>query len=176
MQQKVRGNFSRNYGENSTLSIEQKTPSTLVNLSAVTKRYDNKTIISSLDLTVNHGEFLTLLGPSGCGKTTVLRMIAGFESADEGRIEIDNQDVTLLPAEQRQVNTVFQSYALFPHMTVYDNVAFGLRMKSCPESEIEQRVNQVLKMVKLEAMAKRKPLSIVRRTATAHRNCTCRCE
>lgn len=157
MQQKVRGNFSRNYGENSTLSIEQKTPSTLVNLSAVTKRYDNKTIISSLDLTVNHGEFLTLLGPSGCGKTTVLRMIAGFESADEGRIEIDNQDVTLLPAEQRQVNTVFQSYALFPHMTVYDNVAFGLRMKSCPESEIEQRVNQVLKMVKLEAMAKRKP-------------------
>ncbi len=157
MQQKVRGNFSRYYGENSTLSNEQKTPSTLVNLSAVTKRYDNKTIISSLDLTVNHGEFLTLLGPSGCGKTTVLRMIAGFESADEGKIEIDNQDVTLLPAEQRQVNTVFQSYALFPHMTVYDNVAFGLRMKSCPEPEIDQRVTQVLKMVKLEAMAKRKP-------------------
>ncbi|MDP5253409.1 spermidine/putrescine ABC transporter ATP-binding protein PotA [Vibrio sp. HB161653] len=139
------------------MNTDDKKQSTLVNLSSISKRYDKKTIIASLDLTVNHGEFLTLLGPSGCGKTTVLRIIAGFESADEGCIEIDNQDVTGLPAEQRQVNTVFQSYALFPHMTVYDNVAFGLRMKNCPESEIEQRVTEVLKMVKLESMAQRKP-------------------
>ncbi|MCG6354293.1 ATP-binding cassette domain-containing protein, partial [Vibrio alginolyticus] len=90
----------------------------VIRLSGISKSFDGKEIISRLDLDVNHGEFLTILGPSGCGKTTVLRMIAGFETADEGQILLDSQDVTSVPAEQRHVNTVFQSYALFPHMTV----------------------------------------------------------
>ncbi|MFZ5839827.1 MAG: spermidine/putrescine ABC transporter ATP-binding protein PotA, partial [Pseudomonadota bacterium] len=114
-------------------------------------------IISNLNLDVNHGEFLTILGPSGCGKTTVLRMVAGFEAVDNGQIILDNQDVTQVPAEQRHVNTVFQSYALFPHMTVYENVAFGLRMQKTPAAEIEPRVMEALRMVRLEKMAQRKP-------------------
>ncbi|MCS0001768.1 spermidine/putrescine ABC transporter ATP-binding protein PotA, partial [Vibrio alginolyticus] len=111
----------------------------------------------NLNLDVNHGEFLTILGPSGCGKTTVLRMIAGFETADNGQIILDDQDVTQVPAEQRHVNTVFQSYALFPHMTVYENVAFGLRMQKTPTADIEPRVMEALRMVRLEKMAQRKP-------------------
>ncbi len=129
----------------------------VVRLSGVSKSFDGKQIIGNLDLDVNHGEFLTILGPSGCGKTTVLRMIAGFESADEGQILLDSQDVTLVPAEQRHVNTVFQSYALFPHMTVFENVAFGLRMQKVPTTEIEPRVMDALRMVRLEQMAQRKP-------------------
>ncbi|MCR9595858.1 spermidine/putrescine ABC transporter ATP-binding protein PotA [Vibrio alginolyticus] len=114
-------------------------------------------MIGNLNLDVNHGEFLTILGPSGCGKTTVLRMIAGFETADNGQIILDDQDVTQVPAEQRHVNTVFQSYALFPHMTVYENVAFGLRMQKTPTADIEPRVMEALRMVRLEKMAQRKP-------------------
>nr|WP_217904604.1 MULTISPECIES: spermidine/putrescine ABC transporter ATP-binding protein PotA [Vibrio] len=129
----------------------------VIRLSGISKSFDGKEIIGNLNLDVNHGEFLTILGPSGCGKTTVLRMIAGFETADNGQITIDNQDVTHVPAEQRHVNTVFQSYALFPHMTVFDNVAFGLRMQKVPSSEIEPRVMDALKMVRLESMAQRKP-------------------
>nr|WP_274617122.1 spermidine/putrescine ABC transporter ATP-binding protein PotA [Vibrio furnissii] len=129
----------------------------VIRLSGISKSFDGKEIISRLDLDVNHGEFLTILGPSGCGKTTVLRMIAGFETADEGQILLDSQDVTSVPAEQRHVNTVFQSYALFPHMTVFENVAFGLRMQKVPTAEIEPRVLEALKMVRLEQMAKRKP-------------------
>ncbi|EPM7943467.1 spermidine/putrescine ABC transporter ATP-binding protein PotA [Vibrio fluvialis] len=129
----------------------------VIRLSGISKSFDGKEIISRLDLDVNHGEFLTILGPSGCGKTTVLRMIAGFETADEGQILLDSQDVTSVPAEQRHVNTVFQSYALFPHMTVFENVAFGLRMQKVPTEEIEPRVLEALKMVRLEQMAQRKP-------------------
>ncbi len=129
----------------------------VVKLSGISKSFDGKQIIGNLQLDVNHGEFLTILGPSGCGKTTVLRMIAGFESADEGQILIDSQDVTLVPAEQRHVNTVFQSYALFPHMTVFENVAFGLRMQKVPTNDIEPRVMEALRMVRLEQMAQRKP-------------------
>lgn len=134
----------------------QMTPP-VVRLTNVSKSFDDKEIIRQLNLDVNHGEFLTILGPSGCGKTTVLRMIAGFESVDNGSIVLDGQDVTQISAEHRHVNTVFQSYALFPHMTVYDNVAFGLRMQKVPQSEIEPRVMDVLKMVRLETMAQRKP-------------------
>ncbi|USD66558.1 spermidine/putrescine ABC transporter ATP-binding protein PotA [Vibrio sp. SCSIO 43136] len=132
-------------------------PSHVVELSSIDKSFDGKQIIGNLELNVNHGEFLTILGPSGCGKTTVLRMIAGFESADSGSIQIDGQDVTDTPAEQRHVNTVFQSYALFPHMTVFDNVAFGLKMQKVPSAEIEPRVIEALKMVRLDHMAQRKP-------------------
>lgn len=129
----------------------------MIRLSGISKSFDGKEIISRLNLDVNHGEFLTILGPSGCGKTTVLRMIAGFETADQGQILLDNQDVTQIPAEQRHVNTVFQSYALFPHMTVFDNVAFGLRMQKVAKAEIEPRVMEALRMVRLDQMAQRKP-------------------
>lgn len=129
----------------------------VVQLTGISKSFDDKEVIGNLDLNVNHGEFLTILGPSGCGKTTVLRMIAGFETADSGQILLADQNVTQVPAEQRHVNTVFQSYALFPHMTVFDNVAFGLRMQKVPSNEIEPRVMEALKMVRLEQMAQRKP-------------------
>lgn len=129
----------------------------VVRLSGISKSFDGKQIIGNLQLDVNHGEFLTILGPSGCGKTTVLRMIAGFETADSGQILLDSQDVTQVPAEQRHVNTVFQSYALFPHMTVFENVAFGLRMQKVPANDIEPRVMEALRMVRLEDMAQRKP-------------------
>ncbi|MEG1655577.1 MAG: ATP-binding cassette domain-containing protein, partial [Hafnia sp.] len=111
-------------------------PQPVVRLTGIRKSFDDKDIITDLDLTINHGEFLTILGPSGCGKTTVLRLIAGLEDVDDGRVILDGEDITHLPAEQRHVNTVFQSYALFPHMTVLDNVAFGLRMQKRPEAEI----------------------------------------
>ncbi|MDW2263931.1 spermidine/putrescine ABC transporter ATP-binding protein PotA [Vibrio sp. 1557] len=129
----------------------------VIRLSGISKSFDGKEIIGNLNLDVNHGEFLTILGPSGCGKTTVLRMIAGFETADNGQIILDDHDVTQVPAEQRHVNTVFQSYALFPHMTVYENVAFGLRMQKTPTADIEPRVMEALRMVRLEKMAQRKP-------------------
>ncbi|HAS6381742.1 TPA: spermidine/putrescine ABC transporter ATP-binding protein PotA [Vibrio vulnificus] len=144
-------------GEIQTLNAKQNAGQPVIRLSGISKSFDGKEIIGDLNLDVNHGEFLTILGPSGCGKTTVLRMIAGFETADNGQITIDNQDVTNVPAEQRHVNTVFQSYALFPHMTVFDNVAFGLRMQKVPAAEIEPRVMDALKMVRLESMAQRKP-------------------
>lgn len=137
-----------------------KQPSHVVELASISKSFDQKQIISNLNLNVNNGEFLTILGPSGCGKTTVLRMIAGFETADSGTISLANQDVTKLPAEQRHVNTVFQSYALFPHMTVFENVAFGLKMQNVAQQEIEPRVIEALKMVRLDHMASRKPHSL----------------
>lgn len=136
---------------------ETSSPTPLVELHALSKAFDGKTIIADLDLTINHGEFLTILGPSGCGKTTVLRLIAGLEDADLGRIVLDGQDITAIPAEHRHVNTVFQSYALFPHMSVFDNVAFGLRMQKVPAVELTPRVEEALRMVQLDAFAKRRP-------------------
>ncbi|ELA9429275.1 TPA: spermidine/putrescine ABC transporter ATP-binding protein PotA [Vibrio parahaemolyticus] len=144
-------------GEIQTLNAKQQAGKPVIRLSGISKSFDGKEIIGNLNLDVNHGEFLTILGPSGCGKTTVLRMIAGFETADNGQIVLDDQDVTQVPAEHRHVNTVFQSYALFPHMTVFDNVAFGLRMQKTPAVEIEPRVMEALRMVRLEKMAQRKP-------------------
>ncbi|WNJ95166.1 spermidine/putrescine ABC transporter ATP-binding protein PotA [Vibrio ruber] len=140
-----------------TLNASQPHESPVVSLVGMSKSYDGKKIINDFSLQVNHGEFLTILGPSGCGKTTILRMIAGFESADQGSIFLDGQDVTAIPAEYRNVNTVFQSYALFPHMTVFDNVAFGLRMRKVPSADIHTRVLEVLKMVRLDDYASRKP-------------------
>ncbi len=129
----------------------------LVSLTGVSKTFDGKAIIDNLDLSIYDGEFLTLLGPSGCGKTTVLRLIAGLEQADSGRITLADADMTRVPAEHRHVNTVFQSYALFPHMTLFDNVAFGLRMQKLPMAEIRPRVMEALTMVQLEQMASRYP-------------------
>ncbi|PKH26344.1 spermidine/putrescine ABC transporter ATP-binding protein PotA [Enterobacterales bacterium CwR94] len=129
----------------------------LVQLSGIEKAFDGKTIIADFNLTINHGEFITLLGPSGCGKTTILRLIAGLEAADAGTIHLDQHDVTAIPAEHRHVNTVFQSYALFPHMSVFENVAFGLRMQKTAHDDITRRVEEALAMVQLEAYADRRP-------------------
>lgn len=134
---------------------EQAIP--LVSLTGISKTFDGKAIINNLDLSIYDGEFLTILGPSGCGKTTVLRLIAGLEQADSGRLTLAGTDITAVAAEHRHVNTVFQSYALFPHMTLFDNVAFGLRMQKLPNAEITPRVQEALKMVQLDAMANRYP-------------------
>lgn len=139
------------------MKVESTQTSTVIQLTGISKSFDGKSIIENLDLNVNHGEFLTILGPSGCGKTTVLRMIAGFETVGSGTVLLANDDVTEQPPEKRHVNTVFQSYALFPHMTVFENVAFGLRMQKVAQSEVDTRVEDALKMVRLESMAQRKP-------------------
>ncbi|WP_299018764.1 spermidine/putrescine ABC transporter ATP-binding protein PotA [uncultured Photobacterium sp.] len=139
------------------MNAAQTTKTPVIQLKGLNKSFDGKQIITGLDLDVNDGEFLTILGPSGCGKTTVLRLIAGFENADSGQVIIAGNNVTDIPAEQRNVNTVFQSYALFPHMTVFDNVAFGLRMQKVADSEIEPRVMEALRMVQLDGYASRKP-------------------
>ncbi|EDH6754533.1 spermidine/putrescine ABC transporter ATP-binding protein PotA [Salmonella enterica] len=144
-------------GQSKKLNNQPRSLSPLVLLSGISKSFDGKEVISQLDLTINNGEFLTLLGPSGCGKTTVLRLIAGLETVDAGHIMLDNQDIPHVPAENRYVNTVFQSYALFPHMTVFENVAFGLRMQKTPAAEIAPRVTDALRMVQLEEFAQRKP-------------------
>ncbi|WMY96276.1 MAG: spermidine/putrescine ABC transporter ATP-binding protein PotA [Arsenophonus sp.] len=129
----------------------------IIELKSLTKKFYGKNIISKLNLKINDGEFLTILGPSGCGKTTILRLIAGLEHADDGRIFLAGTDITNIPAENRHINTVFQSYALFPHMSVFDNVAFGLRMQKKSYKEIKKRVAEMLKMVQLEDFSQRKP-------------------
>jgi len=140
------------------LIISQSKPQDpVVRIKGLSKNFDGKTIINHLDLDIYHSEFLTILGPSGCGKTTVLRTIAGLEIADEGSIILDGEDVTSVSAENRQVNTVFQSYALFPHMHVFDNVAFGLRMQGVSKEEIKTRVDEVLTMVQLSDFSYRFP-------------------
>jgi spermidine/putrescine transport system ATP-binding protein len=128
-----------------------------VELQGVTKRFGDFTAVRGLDLAFERGEFFTLLGPSGCGKTTTLRMVAGFEQPSEGRILIDGIDVADLPPFRRPTNTVFQSYALFPHLSVEDNVAFGLRRKRVPKAEVRRRVATELERVGLAREAKRKP-------------------
>jgi spermidine/putrescine transport system ATP-binding protein len=113
--------------------------------------------VDHIDLEVKDGEFFSLLGPSGCGKTTTLRMIGGFEPPTEGRIELQGEDVTWLPAYKRNVNTVFQNYALSPHLTIYENVAFGLRRKKVPDAEVRRRVTEMLELVELPGYEGRKP-------------------
>ena len=144
-------------GQSHKLNTQPRSLSPLVQLAGINKSFDGKKVIADFNLTINNGEFLTLLGPSGCGKTTVLRLIAGLENVDTGRIRLEDLDITDVPAENRHVNTVFQSYALFPHMTVFENVAFGLRMQKTPAAEIAPRVTEALHMVQLEEFAQRKP-------------------
>ncbi len=128
-----------------------------VELQRVSKRYGGVRAVDGIDLRVGHGQFFSLLGPSGCGKTTTLRLIAGFEQPDEGRVLIGGRDVAALPPYRRDVNTVFQHYALFPHMSVAENVAFGLREKKVPAAEVGERVSQALAMVKLAHLGGRQP-------------------
>lgn len=129
----------------------------VVALRGVYKSINDLDVLHDINLEVYEGEFLTLLGPSGCGKTTLLRLISGFEDPSKGSIFIDDKDVNGLPPHLRHVHTVFQSYALFPHMTVFENVAFGLRCQKVPATEIKSRVADVIKMVKLEKFIDRKP-------------------
>ena len=128
-----------------------------IRIAAVLKRYGENTIIDRLSLDIHHGEFFTLLGPSGCGKTTLLRMIAGFVNPDEGQIFIDGQDVTWLAAHKRETGMVFQDYALFPDKTVFDNVAYGLRVRRCSPADIRRRVNDILERVELGHLQQRYP-------------------
>ena len=128
-----------------------------VRLEGVVKRFDDAVAVDGISLEVPRGSFFALLGPSGCGKTTTLRMIGGFDEPTEGRIFLGDQDVVGLPPYKRDVNTVFQSYALFPHMTVEDNVAFGLERKGVAKGEIKGRVNEILELVGLTGFARRKP-------------------
>jgi len=129
----------------------------IVELKNVVKKFGKKTIVKNVNLDVYEGEFLTLLGPSGCGKTTILRLISGLETVTEGSVYIDGVDVTNLPASKRQVNTIFQNFALFPHMTVYENISFGLRMKKVSEDEIDKEVKKIIKLVRLEGFEDRYP-------------------
>ena len=121
----------------------------LIELKGISKSYDGEKVIDSMDLYIKDKEFITLLGPSGCGKTTTLRIIGGFELADEGEVFFDGVEISDVPAYKRQVNTVFQKYALFPHLNVYENIAFPLRLKKVDEDEIKARVGEMLKMVAL---------------------------
>ena len=123
----------------------------------ICKNFGDVKALDDVTLSVAPGEFFTLLGPSGCGKTTLLRIIAGLEMADSGQVFSGGREITRLPAIKRQVNTVFQSYALFPHLTIYENVAFGLRSRKFPEEEIKKRVARRLEMLDLGAMAQRHP-------------------
>jgi len=138
--------------------VEESHPG--VELERVSKRFDDLLAVDDVSLELAGGEFFTLLGPSGCGKTTTLRMIAGFEQPTAGRIRIDGEDVAGLPAHRRPTNTVFQSYALFPHLSVEENVAFGLKRKKVRRAEIERRVREELERVGLAGEAKRRPAQL----------------
>ena len=127
----------------------------LIELKNICKSFDGEQILSNVDLYINDHEFITFLGPSGCGKTTTLRIIGGFEDPDEGEVWFDGKIINDVPAHKRNVNTVFQRYALFPHLNVYDNIAFGLRVKKVKEQEISERVSQMLELVNLKGFEKR---------------------
>ena len=129
----------------------------IITFENVTKRFGKMVAVDNVSLTINEGEFFSLLGPSGCGKTTLLRMLAGFETPTEGRILIDGQDISAVPPNKRPVNMVFQSYAVFPHMTVADNIAYGLKVDRVPAAERAQRVEEALGLVQLNGLGARKP-------------------
>lgn len=128
----------------------------LIRLEGIVKSFDDTVVLNGIDLSVEENQFVTLLGPSGCGKTTTLRIIAGFEKPDSGRVFFDGKDITDMPANERPVNTVFQNYALFPHMNVGENIAFSLRVKNKSEDEIRDRVKKALKLVNLKGFENRR--------------------
>ncbi len=129
----------------------------IIQLQNIAKSYGDQIALHPFDLTIYNAEFLTLLGPSGCGKTSLLRLLSGFETPDTGKILLNNQDITHVDPEQRHINMVFQNYALFPHMSVYDNIAFGLECQKVPSKEIHERVTEIMRRVKLDDLAHRKP-------------------
>ena len=127
----------------------------LITLKGITKAYDGVTVLDHINLYIRKKEFVTLLGPSGCGKTTTLRIIGGFENPDEGSVIFDGQNITGVPPYKRRVNTVFQKYALFPHLNVADNIAFGLKLNKTPRDEIRQKVDRMLDLVNMSGYGKR---------------------
>jgi putrescine transport system ATP-binding protein len=129
----------------------------LIRFQNVTKRFGDFTAVDDLSVDIYEKEFFALLGPSGCGKTTMMRMLAGFENPTSGKIMLDGKDISPIPPNKRSVNMMFQSYALFPHLTVYDNIAFGLKRSNMPKDEIDARVMEMLRLVQIEKFAKRKP-------------------
>ncbi|EQK47874.1 MAG: spermidine/putrescine ABC transporter ATP-binding protein [Paraclostridium dentum] len=132
----------------------------IIELKNLSKRYDDNQVLDNLSLDIKKNEFLTLLGPSGCGKTTTLKIIAGFEYADEGKVLFEERDITDIPPHERQINTVFQKYALFPHMNIYENIAFGLKIKKLPKDEIDKKVKEMLKLVALDGFERRQVESL----------------
>ena len=132
----------------------------LIDLQHITKSFDGQMILDDLNLYIRENEFLTLLGPSGCGKTTTLRILGGFETPDQGHVIFDDQDITKLPPNKRQLNTVFQKYALFTHMTIAENIAFGLKIKNKSKSYINDKIAYALKLVNLEGYGNRMPDSL----------------
>lgn len=132
----------------------------LVQLQNVSKSFEDQSVLSNIEFEIHDGEFLTILGPSGCGKTTLLRILSGFEEPDSGVVSLRGKDITKVPPEQRNVNLVFQSYALFPHMSVYENVAFGLRCEGVAKNLIEPRVTEILQRVKLIHLMHRMPAQL----------------
>lgn len=132
----------------------------IIELKNISKSFDGEAILKEVSLSIKDGEFVTLLGPSGCGKTTTLRIIGGFTEPDSGNVVFDGEDITGLPPYKRQVNTIFQRYALFPHLNVFDNIAFGLRVSKLPKNEIYERVNNMLEVVNLSGFGKRKVNSL----------------
>lgn len=132
----------------------------LIDLVGITKSYDGTTVLDDLNLYIRENEFLTLLGPSGCGKTTTLRIIGGFENPDQGKVIFSGQDITKLPPNKRQLNTVFQKYALFTHMTIAENIAFGLKIKKKSKAYIDDKIKYALKLVNLEGYENRSPESL----------------
>ena len=132
----------------------------LIDLVNISKTYDNNTVLDDLNLYIRENEFLTLLGPSGCGKTTTLRIIGGFETPDKGKVFFDGTDITSLPPNKRQLNTVFQKYALFTHMNISENIAFGLKIKNKSKTYIDDKIKYALKLVNLDGFEKRMPDSL----------------
>ncbi|MBQ2034373.1 MAG: ATP-binding cassette domain-containing protein, partial [Peptococcaceae bacterium] len=128
----------------------------LIQFKNIVKEFDGNLVLKGINLDIYENEFVTLLGPSGCGKTTLLRILGGFLTPDKGQVMFDGADICELPPYKREINTVFQKYALFPHMNVYDNVAFGLKIKKEPKDVIEQKVKRMLKLVGLEDFGPRR--------------------
>lgn len=130
--------------------------SNIIELKNIRKSYDGEVVLDGIDLSIKDGEFVTFLGPSGCGKTTTLRIIAGFEVQDGGDVFFEGKNLNAVPPHKRHINTIFQRYALFPHLNVYDNVAFGLKVKKVPKAEIQSKVSEMLELVNLKGLEKRK--------------------
>ena len=132
----------------------------LIDLQNISKSFGSNVVLDEMNLYIRENEFLTLLGPSGCGKTTTLRIIGGFETPDNGRVLFDGKDITNLPPNKRQLNTVFQKYALFTHMNIEDNIAFGLKIKGKSDKYIKDKIEYALKLVNLSGYGKRMPDSL----------------